>query len=128
MKVIGIIAEYNPFHYGHLYQIKKIKELYPDSLIIAVISTSFTQRGDVSLLNKWDKAKICLENDILFCVRNEIEIHPGDEIEVYKVGAYTMSQTPNFIRMIPAVYCKDNNLEIRRKWLAENYVQGCNYS
>ena len=64
MKIIGIIAEYNPFHLGHLYQINKIKELYPDSLIIAIISTSFTERGEISLLNKWDKTKICLESNI----------------------------------------------------------------
>ena len=64
MKIIGIIAEYNPFHLGHVYQIKKIKELYPDSLIISIISTNFTERGEISLLNKWDKTKICLENDI----------------------------------------------------------------
>ena len=64
MKVIGIIAEYNPFHLGHLYQINKIKELYKDSIIIAIISTNFTQRGDISVLNKWDKTKICLEHNI----------------------------------------------------------------
>ena len=64
MKVIGIIAEYNPFHNGHLYQINKIKELYPDSLLIGVISSSFTQRGDISLLNKWDKTKIALDNGL----------------------------------------------------------------
>lgn len=64
MKVIGIIAEYNPFHLGHLYQINKIKEIYPDSIIIAIISTNFTQRGDISIINKWDKTKICLENNI----------------------------------------------------------------
>lgn len=64
MKIIGIIAEYNPFHLGHLYQINKIKEIYPDSLIIAIISTNFTERGDISILNKWDKTKICLENNI----------------------------------------------------------------
>ena len=64
MKVIGIIAEYNPFHNGHIYQIKKIKELYPDSIIIAIISTCFTERGDISIINKWNKTKICLENDI----------------------------------------------------------------
>ena len=60
MKTIGIIAEYNPFHLGHLYQIDKIKELYPNSTIIAIISTCFTERGDISIINKWDKAKICL--------------------------------------------------------------------
>ena len=64
MKVIGVIAEYNPFHLGHLYQINKIKEIYPDSIIIAIISTNFTQRGDISIINKWDKTKICLEHNI----------------------------------------------------------------
>ena len=64
MKIIGVIAEYNPFHLGHLYQINKIKELYPDSLVIAVISTNFTQRGEISLINKWDKTRICLASGI----------------------------------------------------------------
>ena len=60
MHVIGIVAEYNPFHNGHLYQINKIRELYNDALIIVILNGNFTQRGDVSVLNKWDKAKICL--------------------------------------------------------------------
>ena len=64
MKIIGVIAEYNPFHLGHLYQIKKIKEMYQDSIIIAIISTNFTQRGDISIVNKWNKTKICLDNNI----------------------------------------------------------------
>ena len=64
MRIIGVVAEYNPFHLGHLYQINKIKELYPDSLIIVIISTCFTQRGDISIINKWDKTKICLEHGI----------------------------------------------------------------
>lgn len=63
-KIIGVIAEYNPFHLGHRYQIEKIKELYPNSIIIAIISTNFTQRGDISLLNKWNKATICLNEGI----------------------------------------------------------------
>ncbi len=64
MYKIGIIAEYNPFHNGHLYQIKEIKKRYPDSTIISVVSSSFTQRGNISLLNKWDKTKIALDNGI----------------------------------------------------------------
>lgn len=64
MKIIGIIAEYNPFHNGHLYQINKIKEVYPDSLLVAVVSSSFTQRGDISIMNKWDKTKVALDNNI----------------------------------------------------------------
>ena len=61
MNVIGIVCEYNPFHLGHLYQLKKVKEMYPDSIIIVVCSSNFTQRGDVSILNKWDKTRIALE-------------------------------------------------------------------
>lgn len=64
MHVIGVIAEYNPFHKGHLYQINKIKEKYPNSLLVVVTSSSFTQRGNISLLNKWDKTKIALDNNV----------------------------------------------------------------
>ncbi len=60
MKKVGIICEYNPFHNGHIYHLQKIKEMYPDSLIILVTSTSFTERGEISILNKWDKTEIAL--------------------------------------------------------------------
>lgn len=61
---VGIIAEYNPFHNGHMYHLKKIKEMFPNEEIIAVISSSFTQRGEPSIINKWDKCEICLEAGI----------------------------------------------------------------
>ena len=60
MKSVGIICEYNPFHNGHLYHIKKVKELYPNYVVIAVINGDFTQRGDISLIDKWTKADIAL--------------------------------------------------------------------
>lgn len=63
-KVIGIVAEYNPFHNGHKYQIDKIREKYKDSTIIVVCSASFTQRGDISVLNKFDKAEVALNNGV----------------------------------------------------------------
>ena len=58
MNIIGIIAEYNPFHNGHLYHINKIKELYPDSILILITSGYFTQRGHISVLSKESKTKI----------------------------------------------------------------------
>ena len=64
MKKVGIICEYNPFHNGHIYHLEKIKEMYPDSMIILVMSTSFTMRGELSILNKWDKTEIALLNGI----------------------------------------------------------------
>ena len=52
MEIIGLIAEYNPFHNGHLYQINKIKELYPDSLIVLVLNGYFLERGIISIESK----------------------------------------------------------------------------
>ena len=63
-KRIGIIAEYNPFHNGHLYQIKKAKELTGADTVIAVMSGNFTQRGETSLVNKFEKTKIALQNEV----------------------------------------------------------------
>lgn len=61
MKSVGIICEYNPFHNGHIYHIKKVKELYPEHIIVLIMSGNFTQRGEISLINKWDKTKIALD-------------------------------------------------------------------
>ncbi len=60
MKIIGIVCEYNPFHNGHLYHLKKVKELFPDSLIVLVLNGYFMQRGDVSIISKKDKCQIAL--------------------------------------------------------------------
>ena len=61
MDIVGIIAEYNPFHNGHIYQIKKVKEMYPNSLIIVILSGLYTQRGDISFLSKEEKTKLSLD-------------------------------------------------------------------
>lgn len=58
---VGVIAEYNPFHNGHLYHLKKVKEMFPNSNLILILIGNFTQRGEASIINKWDKAKIALE-------------------------------------------------------------------
>lgn len=58
---IGIICEYNPFHYGHLLHLKKIKEMYKDANIILAMSGWITQRGDLSLIDKFSKTEIALE-------------------------------------------------------------------
>lgn len=62
--VVGIIAEYNPFHNGHAYHFKKAKELAEADYVIAVISGNFVQRGNVSLINKWDKANMALAEGV----------------------------------------------------------------
>ncbi|MBR3049425.1 MAG: nucleotidyltransferase [Bacilli bacterium] len=64
MASVGIIAEYNPFHNGHLYHLKKIKEMYKDDTVILVLGGNFTERGDVSIIDKWKKTEIALKAGI----------------------------------------------------------------
>ena len=53
---IGLIAEYNPFHNGHVYQLAKLRELHPDAAIVVIMSGSFTQRGGAAIADKWTRA------------------------------------------------------------------------
>lgn len=64
MEVIGVIAEYNPFHNGHKCHLEKIKELFPNSLIILILSGNFTQRGEPALISKWDRSSIALQEGV----------------------------------------------------------------
>ena len=62
MNVVGIIAEYNPMHNGHIYNIKMAKELTKADFAIVIMSGSFTEQGNISVVNKFDKAKLAIEN------------------------------------------------------------------
>ena len=59
-KIVGIIAEYNPFHNGHVYHIQNTKEQTGADCIVAVITGNFTQRGNSSVVNKWEKTKMAI--------------------------------------------------------------------
>ena len=70
MKITGIIAEYNPFHQGHIYHIKKTKEITGCDCLVVILSGCFTQRGLPSLLSVQDKTRLALEygaNLVLEC-------------------------------------------------------------
>ena len=67
----GIICEYNPFHNGHLHQINELKRI-SDEPIICVMSGNFTQRGEVAILDKYERAKVALE-----CGADYRNLHPG---------------------------------------------------
>ena len=61
MKTAAVICEYNPFHYGHKYQLEQTRKLGATH-IVAVMSGNFTQRGDVAVFDKYIRAKTALEN------------------------------------------------------------------
>ncbi|MBC8588601.1 nucleotidyltransferase [Paratissierella segnis] len=64
MKVVGFITEYNPFHFGHKFHLEEAKKLTNSTHSIAAMSSSFVQRGEPSLVDKWTKAKIAIENGV----------------------------------------------------------------
>ncbi|MGF3115271.1 nucleotidyltransferase family protein [Facklamia sp. P12945] len=62
LRTLGIIAEYNPFHYGHLYQLKKARTLTQAECIIVLMSGNVVQRGEFPILDKWHRAELALKN------------------------------------------------------------------
>ena len=64
MRILGITAEYNPFHNGHRYHLEKSMENTGAEYSVAVMSGSFTQRGEAAVLDKWSRSRIAVENGV----------------------------------------------------------------
>lgn len=83
-KVLGIIAEYNPFHNGHLYHLAESKKAVNADYTVAIMSGNFVQRGDTSLINKWAKAEMAIKN--------------GVDLVIELPVIYSISSAENFAR------------------------------
>lgn len=109
MDIIGIICEYNPFHNGHLYHIKQIKKKYPDSIIILVMSGNFLERGEVSIVNKWDKTRVALYYDINLVV--ELPFHFATQAaDIFAHGAIKILDSLGVNKLIFGSECNDIRL------------------
>lgn len=64
MNISGIIVEYNPFHNGHYHHIKETIRLTNPDLLIAVTSGNYNQRGDLSIIDKFEKTKAALDHGV----------------------------------------------------------------
>ncbi len=108
MERIGLICEYNPFHNGHIYHIQKIKDLYPNSILILVLNGYFLQRGDISLLTKEEKTKIALENQIDLVVELPI-LYGSQSADNFAQGALSIL---NSLKVNKVVFgSESNNIE-----------------
>ena len=61
MKALGLIVEYNPFHNGHLYHLTESLNLSEADVVVVVMSGHFTQRGEPTIIDKWTRTKLALE-------------------------------------------------------------------
>ncbi|CAD2078250.1 UPF0348 protein [Jeotgalicoccus coquinae] len=62
MKILALITEYNPFHNGHIYHIEKAKELVQPDVTVAIMSGSFTQRGEIAITDKFTRTEAALQH------------------------------------------------------------------
>ena len=61
MKITGIVAEYNPFHTGHAYQIAQTRQIFDEEIgIVAVMSGNWVQQADSAIVDKWTRTRLAL--------------------------------------------------------------------
>lgn len=80
--ILAVVSEYNPFHNGHLKHLLLSKKMTRADFAIAIISGNFTQRGDVSIVDKWVKA--------------ETALRAGFDIVLELPTVYSISSAENF--------------------------------
>ena len=115
MLKIGIVAEYNPFHNGHLYQIRKIKEIFgEDVLVVVVISGDFVQRGEISFLDKWEKTYVNLE----YGVDLVVELPLYYSIQNAEIFSKMATRILDYLGMNIQVFgAEEENIEVLQKVL-----------
>lgn len=92
MKTVGIIAEYNPFHNGHAYHIRKARELTHADYCVVVMSGDFVQRGAPAVMDKYLRAECALRN--------------GADLVLELPACYSISSAEHFARSSVALLDK----------------------
>lgn len=89
MKTVGIIAEYNPFHNGHLYQLKKAKEATGADFAVVVMSGDFTQRGIPAVFDKYTRCRLSLLAGADLCIELPV-VFATASAELFAKGAVSL--------------------------------------
>lgn len=63
-KILGIISEYNPFHFGHLYHLQESQNIVKPDYTVTIMSGNFVERGDTAIIDKWARAEMALKNGV----------------------------------------------------------------
>lgn len=89
MRAVGLIAEYNPFHNGHLHHLQAAKRLSRADAVVVVMSGNFTQRGEPAVIDKWTRTRMALLNgaDLVVELPLVFAVQPADR---FANGALTI--------------------------------------
>ena len=104
-KILGIIAEYNPFHNGHKYHLEESKKKSNSDYVVAVITGNYTQRGSCSIINKWQKAKMAKENGIDLIIELPV-IYSISSAENFAYGAIKILDSINVSNLSFGAECE----------------------
>ncbi len=96
MKVIGLITEYNPFHFGHKYHLEESKKITDSTHSIAIMSGSFVQRGEPSIVDKWTKAKMAIDNGVDLVIELPF-VYSTQTAELFAYGAVNILDKINVV-------------------------------
>ena len=110
MKIASIIAEYNPFHKGHAYQINKIKEDYTD-FIVVIMSGSFVQRGEPAIINKYERARQAVNNGASLVLELPLP-YATSNAEIFALGAINILNSMGIVHRL--YFGSEDELEILR--------------
>lgn len=86
MKAVGLVVEYNPFHNGHCYHLQQARKLTGADVVIAVMSGNFTQRGEPTIVDKWQRAESALVNGVDLVVELPL-VNAAESADRFAVGA-----------------------------------------
>ncbi len=96
MNILGLIAEYNPFHYGHKYHLEESLSKTNTDYSVAVMSGSFVQRGEPSFIDKWTKAKMAVGNGVDLVLELP-SIYSSQSAELFALGAVKLLNSLNIV-------------------------------
>lgn len=99
MDILGITAEYNPFHNGHAYQIEKSKKSTGCDAVIAVMSGNYVQRGAPAIIDKWVRTKIALLNGIDLVIELPA-VYSISSAEFFSFGAISLLNNTGVVKNI----------------------------
>lgn len=119
MKILGIVAEYDPFHRGHLHHMTEaVRRVSPD-LVFVVLSPCFKQRGELSLLSPSDRARLALEAgaDAVFALPVLWTVR---DAEHYALGAVSLLSKLGITHLAFGAETADESLLFRAADLLEN--------
>lgn len=139
MKILGLIVEYNPFHNGHIYHIKKAKEIIQPDYTIAIMSSSFVQRGEPAIIDKWKRSEIALQYGVDLVIELPF-VYACQSADYFAKGAIQLlnaigvsdicfgSESGHIETFIEIAHAIDNNQAFYNHLVKESMQKGSRYA